>query len=60
MRITEQDLNREAAVEIEVKLPKGVSPSQYIEETFGAQLATPEDMLDDADVDFSCELKFVK
>lgn len=57
-RFTEREMRGEAVNEIEIEIPAGVAPTEYIEETFGAQLGSHDDI--PSDVDFSCVVKFVK
>lgn len=58
-RITEEDMRSEAAAEVELAVPTGVVPSNYIEGTFGAQPDTNADIPSGTDVDFSCAIKIV-
>lgn len=58
-RITEEDMRRETAVEVELAVPAGVVPSDYVESTFGAQPGSNADMPSGTDVDFSCVIKIV-
>lgn len=53
-RFTEEQMRRDCAAEIDMEVPKGVSPKAYLEGCFGSSASAREDMPADADVDFSC------
>lgn len=58
-RFTEIEMRGEAAAEVELAVPAGVAPSDYVEGTFGAQPGTNVDIPSGTDVDFSCVIKIV-
>ena len=56
-RFTEREMRRETADEMELAVPAGIIPSEFIENTLGAQLGTHDDLPSGTDVDFSCVIK---